>query len=164
MKSQIWKIILALLPLILLVGVSLYLSGLFGNSIPDFTGERLDGRTFTKKNLRADVPVVIFYIDINCDDCNKLVKGVIENTDKFKNTHVLFLSPQGKPGLKAFNAKFELGQFNFITLLQDRFMNFDIIVKAKAFPTVLIYNKNHRLLKRYDQPPKIEEIIAVLES
>ena len=139
-----------MLPIILVGVATLYLSGIFGNSIPSFTGERLDGRTYTKENLRPDLPVVFCYIDVMCEECKELVRQIIAHEESFKSTQVIIISPQESIMIGGFQNNFELKKYPFITILNDRFKNFDTVIKAQRFPTALVYGKSHNLLRRYD--------------
>lgn len=150
------------MPLVLLIAGALYFSGLFGSEIPDLNLERIDGRTFTKENLQENVPLVLLYVDVTCNDCNGMMKAILDREADFKNTQILVVSPQSLTAMRSFYNVHELRKYPFITPLIDRIRDFDKRIKAQTFPTTIVYNRNGRIVKRFDGAAPIEEIVKAL--
>ena len=127
----------------------------------------MDGRTFTKDNIRPEIPVIICYIDVTCEECQELISQITSHEEDFKKTQVLVISPQGSILIGGFQNNFNLKKFPFITVLNDRFRNFETIIKAQRFPTAMVFNSGHRLLRRYDnlqtKPLVIEAVLEMIE-
>ncbi len=133
--------------------------------IPYFTFYTLDHHSFVKDNLDTERTKFILYFNSECDHCQKqarwLKKGMKENPKAFKDLEMIFISFEEMSMIASFRDKYQFTQSN-ITFLQDSRLTFADKFGVGSFPSLLIYSKDNKLIKKFEGETKIEEIFPFI--
>ncbi|MEJ7691533.1 redoxin domain-containing protein [Daejeonella sp.] len=134
--------------------------------IPDFTFIRLNGQSFSRKNLAKNKKVVIVFFDVTCDHCQNELRAVSQKIDSFKNAEFYLVSMDNAASIQTFMKKFAPnmnGRTN-VTLLRDSNRQFIVRFRPVQFPATYVYDSSLRLIKYFGQNSKVADIISVVNK
>ena len=103
--------------------------------------------------------ILIIYFHPVCEHCQYEAKQISKHQDKFKGTYILMVSPAQLDDIKQFQTDYQLGEITNLKMLWDKDRKFEAYFGTSTFPTVLIYNSNNELQKKYKGEVKIDAII-----
>ncbi len=129
--------------------------------LPVLSFYTLNQTDFTYKNSK-DKSTLIIYFHPDCEHCQYEVKQLFLNKEQFHKTQILLISPASLTAIKQFNTDYQLDKIEPLKLLWDKDGKFDTYFGISTFPTVLIYDSNNKLRKRYKGEVKIEAILKHL--
>ena len=135
-------------------------------NIPYFTFYTLDQQRFTKDSFDTERTKLILYFNSECDHCQKqgrwLKKGIKENPNAFKNLELIFISFEEMSMIKDYRDQHQFNQDN-IVFLQDARLTFADKFGVASFPSILIYSKEGKLIKKFEGETKIEMILPFIK-
>mgnify|MGYP002639971075 CR=1 FL=1 len=135
--------------------------------IPYFTFYTLDQQRFVKDSFDTERIKFIMYFNSECDHCQKqarwLRKGLQENLTSFKDLEMIFISFEEMSMIKEYRDKYQFTQSN-ITFLQDSRLTFADKFGVGSFPSILIYTKEGKLIKKFEGETKIEEVLPFISN
>ena len=135
--------------------------------IPYFTFYTLDQQRFTKDSFDAERTKFIMYFNSECDHCQKqarwLNKGMRENSNVFNELEMVFISFEEMSMIKAYRDKYQFIQSN-ITFLQDSRLTFADKFGVGSFPSILIYSKEGKLIKKFEGEAKVEDVLPFINK
>ncbi|MDC9721897.1 MAG: redoxin domain-containing protein [Urechidicola sp.] len=135
--------------------------------IPYFTFYTLDQQRFVKDSFDSERVKFIMYFNSECDHCQKqarwLRKGLQENSTSFKDLEMIFISFEEMSMIKEYRDKYQFTQSN-ITFLQDSRLTFADKFGVGSFPSILIYSKEGKLIKKFEGETKIEEVLPFISN
>ncbi|KAB1159654.1 TlpA family protein disulfide reductase [Tenacibaculum aiptasiae] len=168
-----WKIKLALI--LLISSILFFLSYKISNkinykkqiventkTIPTFTFENMVGDNYTDKDLLLK-PVVFVYFNSDCDYCHSEATKIKERLNEFKNCQLIFISIEAKEKIKLFEDKYGFNVYKNIVFLEDRKGEFSKLFDVHSIPYIVVYDKNHKLLKKFKGITRIDDILKYLE-
>ncbi len=133
--------------------------------IPYFTFYTLDQQRFTKDSFDSERVKLILYFNSECDHCQKqarwLKKGIQENQAAFKKLEIIFISFEEMSMIKGYRDKYQFTQNN-ITFLQDSRLTFADKFGVGSFPSILIYTKEGKLIKKFEGETKVEDFLPFI--
>jgi len=133
--------------------------------IPYFTFYKLDYHRFIKNDFDTKRTKFILYFNSECDHCQKqakwLKKGMLKNPAPFRNLEMVFVSFEEMKMIEAFRDKYQFTQNN-ITFLQDSRLTFTDKFGVSTFPSILIYSKEGKLIKKFEGETKVEDFLPFL--
>ncbi|MFK5879154.1 MAG: thioredoxin-like domain-containing protein [Flavobacteriaceae bacterium] len=133
--------------------------------IPYFTFYTLDQQRFTKDSFDTERTKFILYFNSECDHCQKqarwLKKGIQENQTAFKQLEMIFISFEEMSMIKGYRDKYQFTQNN-ITFLQDSRLTFADKFGVGSFPSILIYSKEGKLIKKFEGETKVEDLLPFI--
>ena len=135
--------------------------------IPYFTFYTLDQQRFTKDSFDSERMKFIMYFNSECDHCQKqarwLRKGLQENSTSFKDLEMIFISFEEMSMIKEYRDKYQFTQDN-ITFLQDSRLTFADKFGVGSFPSILIYTKEGKLIKKFEGETKVEDVFPFIRN
>lgn len=132
--------------------------------IPDFTLYTMNGQVFTPKQLKNDSKILFLFFDATCPHCQYETQLISSHYKEFKNTAFYLVSMDKKPQIQQFVHTYgqALEGKNNVTLLADANRQFLEKFTPAQFPALYIYNKERKLLKYWDTPIGIDQIMNVI--
>ena len=121
-----------------------------GDNFPVTTLLSLQQTQFSTR-LLADSPVfkLIVLFDPDCDHCDFEMDEIIRNSDKFRNTSILFISHKPVRELQQIKAKIENPDFPNIKAFSLPYGDLIKLFDCKVFPEIYLYGKNNKLIKSF---------------
>lgn len=102
---------------------------------------------------------LIIYFHPECEHCQYEAKQISKHQSEFKDSHILMISPAQLNDIKQFQTDYQLGEISNLKILWDKGRMFETYFGKATFPTILIYNSNNEMLKKYKGEAKIEAIL-----
>lgn len=133
-------------------------------TIPEFSYKTIEGKPFSKQDLKDDTPTVFLYFNSDCEHCQSEAEQIRDNIEKFANAQLVFISFEEPQKITAFATKYKLIGYDKITFLCDKQVSFAITFDVKSLPTVVIYDKNKKLVEKIKGEVKIENILKKITA
>lgn len=128
-------------------------------TIPSFSYSTIDGKLFSNKDLKENIPIVFLYFNSECEHCQSEAEQIRDNVEKFASVQLVFISFEEPKKIMAFAKKYKLDHYDAITFLCDSKISFATTFDVKSLPTVVIYDKNMKLIEKIKGQVKIENIL-----
>lgn len=130
-------------------------------TIPYFTFTTLDNHRFTQDNLDKIRPKLFLYFNSECEHCQKQGKWLSEKIDLFDNLELTFVSFEEMDAIKGYRDNYHFNRKN-ISFVQDTRLTFSDKFGVGNFPSILIYTKDGKLIKKFEGETKIKDILPFL--
>ena len=119
--------------------------------LPAFKFTTIDGKPFTRDNLKPNTATIFFYFDPGCDHCQNQSKLIFADIAKFKDVQFVFITMEEDVAkIKEFQAKYFPGVTNpTLTFTQDPMLNIDSYFGRCEVPTIMVYDKNRKFKKSF---------------
>ena len=131
-------------------------------TIPAFSYVRINGKVFSNKDLKENIPTVFLYFNSECEHCQSEAEQIRDNIEKFANAQLVFISLEKPKEITAFATKFNLIAYDNISFLFDSEGSFATTFDVKSLPTVVIYDKKMNLVAKIKGEIKVEVILKKL--
>ncbi|MEP6465802.1 MAG: thioredoxin domain-containing protein [Parafilimonas sp.] len=132
--------------------------------IPAFTVLQTDSVYTNDKKIPNDKPVVIIYFSPECGHCQITADEFSKRMADMKDIYFVWVSYYPLPEIKTFAKKFNLQQFNNIIIGRDENYTIPTYFRVKFTPFMAVYNKEHHLIKTYDQGTEADTLINSLKD
>ncbi|HEX5152898.1 MAG TPA: thioredoxin domain-containing protein [Parafilimonas sp.] len=132
--------------------------------IPEFTVLKTDSSYTNDKIIPKDKPVVIIYFSPSCGHCQLTADEYSKKMQDMKDIYFVWVSYYPLPEIKEFAKNFNLQQFNNITIGRDENYTIPSYYRVKFTPFMAIYNKEHHLIKTYQQGTDADTLIKLLKE
>ena len=124
-------------------------------TIPDFTFFKLDGSSFSTRQMPRGKASLFSFFDVTCTHCQTTMQTLSKHHTELRQLSVYLVSLDRKDAILKFLKKYGpqfLNKSN-VTILQD--LNYEFIPKFQPvkYPSVFLYNKNRRL-EAYEKDEK----------
>jgi thiol-disulfide isomerase/thioredoxin len=119
--------------------------------IPAFTVLKVDSTYTNDKAIPKDKPVVIIYFSPECGHCQITADEFSKKMKEMKDIYFVWVSYYPLPEVKEFARKFNLQQFTNIIIARDENYAIPSYYRVKFTPFMALYNKEHHLVKTWDQ-------------
>lgn len=133
-------------------------------TIPSFSYPTIEGKLFSNKDLKENTPTVFLYFNSECEHCQSEAEQISDNIEKFARIQLVFISFEEPKKIAAFAKKYKLDHYDAITFLCDKQVSFAITFDVKSLPTVVIYDKNKKLVEKIKGEVKIENILKKITA
>lgn len=129
------------------------------SSVPPIRLLDLDSTSVVLNKPVHSRSMVLVYFNPTCEHCQYEAEIIRDNIDQFNHTDIVMLSDESIPMIKKFAADHHLEDQPGV-----RFFKIDPNIVFSTFgkysvPTILIYDQNGHLAKRFDGETKIEAIL-----
>ena len=104
------------------------------------------------------------YYNSECEFCNEEAKMIQENSTKFSNMQLVFISNESPAAIMAFATKHKLNNYDTISFLSDRKMSFRTTFDVKSLPCMVLYNKDKQLIEKIRGQIKVEALLKKLNN
>ena len=128
-------------------------------TIPLFSYKSINGKVFSNTNLVENIPTIFLYFNSECEHCQSEAEQIRDNVEKFERMQLVFISFEEPKKIMAFATKYKLNHYGNINFLYDSKVSFPITFDVNSLPTVVIYDKNRKLLEKIKGEVKIENIL-----
>lgn len=116
----------------------------------------------TAADLPKNKPVILIYFAPDCPHCQKLIREMKPDMDKFKKFEVVMITFTDIRMVKTFENDYGLNKYpNFILGTEGYTYTVQRYYQLKHTPYVAIYGKNGKLLKAFENQPEVKDILAV---
>lgn len=135
-------------------------------NIPEFTFYKMNGQSFSKKDLTKSKRIVIVFFDATCEHCQHELKLMSDRFDEFKKAEFYLVSMDNVRGIQWFMDKYAprmKGRPN-VTLLTDVNRQFITRFTPVQYPALYVYGTNGHIIKYYGQNSKISDIIRTVNG
>ncbi|WP_158069935.1 redoxin domain-containing protein [Cnuella takakiae] len=131
-----------------------------GSDYPLFQLWRTNGQVLTARDLPAKKPVVLIYFAPDCHHCTDLLNGVFKEMNSFKKATLLLATFKPASELRVFEQNYKTASFpNIITGTEGNTFKLRYHFKMQQTPFVALYNAAGKLVKTYDNQPKVQDIL-----
>lgn len=133
--------------------------------IPAFTVLQTDSVYTNDKKIPNNKPVVIVYFSPTCGHCQLTAQRFGDSMREMKNIFFVWVTySHTLDEIKDFAQKFNLQQFNNIIIGQLNTYDLPSYYRIKFTPFMAVYNKDHHLIKTFDQGTEPNTIIDLLKK
>lgn len=119
------------------------------------SGERLMANSLSGKTI------LIFYIP-DCDHCQREAEAIRSQFDVFKNYALYFITASGTEEIKRFAETYRLNGLPNVFFARTEVADVIREMGPIGTPSLYIYSREKRLIKKFDGETKVAEIAAVL--
>lgn len=99
----------------------------------------------------------------DCEHCQYEAKSINERKRDFAVTNIVMFTEANDSLVKSFSKQYGLDSLKNVQVISDTTQKMDKVFEVKQIPTILIYNKNNELVKRYNGETKIDAIIKYIQ-
>lgn len=131
-------------------------------TMPAFSFKTLKNKSFTNIHLKNNTPTVFIYFNSECGFCQYEVAEIKKNIESLRDIQFLFVSEEKPELIEKFLLKNKLEGCNNITFLYDREFGFTTVFDTMTIPTIVIYDKNKKLVKKVKGQVKANKLINLL--
>jgi len=132
--------------------------------IPEFTVLKTDSSYTSDKIIPKDKPVVIIYFSPSCGHCQLTADEFSKKMQDMRDIYFVWVSYYPLPEIKEFSKNFNLQQFNNLTIGRDENYTIPSYYRVKFTPFMAIYNKEHHLIKTYQQGTDVDTLMKLLKE
>lgn len=133
------------------------------NTIPPFKLMTApDSSAFTLENLKKKKPVIFIVFSPDCEHCKHFTKEMLEKYALLKKAQVVMSSMLPYELIRKFYETDRIADYERIKMGQDPTNFLGTFFNVRSFPTVVVYNKKGKFVKRFDGAITIEKIAAEL--
>lgn len=119
--------------------------------IPDFTVYNAkDSSTFSRKDLKKNVPTVFFIFSPDCEHCQHETEDLTKNINRFKKAQVVMITWLPWTDMVAFYKKYNIAKYPTITMARDTKFFFPPFFKVRNLPSVYVYDKHGKFKKSFE--------------
>ncbi|PHR69700.1 MAG: hypothetical protein COA67_09865 [Lutibacter sp.] len=129
--------------------------------IPYFTFTTLDNHRFGKDDFDKTRTKMILYFNSECEHCEKQGKWLSESIDSFNHLELTFVSFEEMDAIKSYRDKYNFNRDN-ITFLQDTRLTFSDKFGVGNFPSILLYTKKGKLIKKFEGETRVKDILPFI--
>jgi len=124
--------------------------------LPDFTFLAEAGKTFSRADLPAKKPVLIIFVDVDCDHCQKAVRHMNDSVALFSRIPLYMVSIADESHVQAFARRY--GPRLKARWLRDPDARNMVRFKPVRYPAMYLYSPEKRLL---DYEDNVEAIFRI---
>jgi thiol-disulfide isomerase/thioredoxin len=133
-------------------------------NLPSFNLQTIDSTSFSNKDLMSDKATVVLFFNSECDFCKHEAQSIYDELKQFHNTQFLFISSEETKAIANFAATYQLNNQPNITFLYDHNNLFSTELDIQLIPTVLVYNAQHKLLKKHTGQLNANGILKIINK
>lgn len=133
-------------------------------TIPFFNYENVNGKSFTREDLKLGAPTLFIYFNTECEFCIEETIMIYENIAKFANCQLVFISFEKKEIIKDFAKINKLDTYDNVHFLCDNQVTFATTFDVKSLPCLVLYDKNNNLIEKIKGQTKAETLIKKLNK
>ena len=115
-------------------------------TMPAFSYENVKGSFFSNENIIANKATLFVYYNSECEFCNEEAKMIQENTTKFSNIQLVFISNESPAAIMAFATKHKLNNYDNISFLSDNKMSFRTTFDVNSLPCMVLYDTANKFI------------------
>ncbi|MCZ4223864.1 TlpA family protein disulfide reductase [Pedobacter rhodius] len=135
-----------------------FFEDLVGQDLPDFKGETLAGKPFSKQNLKNQIVLVNFWFE-ECPPCIKEIPELNKFVDRYKNEQIRFIAITYDEPKKAEKFSKKIGyKYEVIFLSRDEIRKLNI---NHGYPSNILVGHDGKIIKAISSVSFSDELPAV---
>lgn len=131
--------------------------------IPEFSTKTIDGVAFTNKNIKPNTLSIFIYYNSECEHCQNQALQIQKNIEKFGDCQLVFISSEILSKIIEFRSKNIFNGVENIYFLQDINNSFANTLGVNHIPTIILYDKDHKIIEKVQGELRIEAILKKLK-
>lgn len=131
-------------------------------TLPYFSFHDATGKVIDNNALQKSTPSVFIAFHPDCEHCQYEAKSINERHTDLTHVNIVMFSVANDSITKAFSKQYGLDSLKNVHVLSDTTKAMEKLFDVKGIPTIVIYNAQNQLIKRYNGETKIEAILKVL--
>jgi peroxiredoxin len=132
--------------------------------IPAFSLPDLDGNLITEKSLTKNTAALFLFFNPECDLCHSELKEISAHSDDLNKCQMVFFAIQPTDSIKSLLKNIAFNRTPNMFFLVDEKDVLCQTMEIQGPPTAIIYDRNGKLIKRFNGPVKIETLIKYLSE
>lgn len=134
--------------------------------LPQFTFFKLDGKSFTNKDLKTDKDNLLILFDCTCEHCQRELKLLNANYAQFKNTNIYLITLDEAYIIPQFFQTYAKGLNTKpnVTVLQDKNHLFILTFLPSVYPAMYLYSKANKLITYHSGDGSIKKILPAVKK
>jgi thioredoxin-related protein len=135
-------------------------------TIPDFNFFKLNGVSFTNRDLEQDRQLFFVFFDPGCDHCQHAMKDINQHYKEFNKTAVYLISVDIKERINSFLNTYgkDLQNKKNVTVLQDLKNEFILKFKPRKYPSMFLYSKEKKLILYDDNEKNLAAFLQKIKA
>lgn len=138
--------------------------------IPHYKILKVDSTYVTQDAIDRHKPVMIIYFGPDCPHCQRLMAEMKENMSAFKDIQIVMITFTRTEFpylnmIKDFSKTYDLPKYKNITMGTE-YPDYKVqrYYQVTGTPFVAIYDRNGKMVKYFDKPPKIADVVAAVKK
>lgn len=132
--------------------------------IPPLKFLRIDGAPMTGEEILADAPVMIKYLNPDCDICHEEISKLLGAYDAFKGMTTLLVVAGDEADIEGFSREYSLEQYPGLLVVREGERSFADHFGESVFPTTLIYGPDHSLIDKIEGQVNLSYITKLISN
>jgi thiol-disulfide isomerase/thioredoxin len=128
-------------------------------NLPTFSFRSVKGILVDNHLLQTNTSSVVIAFHPECEHCQYEAKSINEKQKDLANTNIVLFTSANDSLTNAFSKTYGLDSLKNVHVLSDSANTLRQLFAIKTMPTVIIYNAQNQLIKRYNGETKIEAIL-----
>lgn len=134
-------------------------------SLPAFTLQKLSQGNFTKANLPAGKPVLIFIFSPTCAHCAMETKEIIENMPKLNKLSIVYASISAdKQKIAEFILETGIDGYQNIYLGMDTNLKLTAFFRPTVTPFAAVYNSKNQLVQVFKEGYVMPKLLNTVKA
>ncbi|HWA32590.1 MAG TPA: redoxin domain-containing protein [Cyclobacteriaceae bacterium] len=125
-------------------------------TLPKISVVTAEGDSVNLSTLNGPLMLILFTPD--CDHCQREAKDISNHFKIFEDYTLYFVAAQTSDVLKEFAIKYNLTDKSNVVFAQGPIVPVMKLLRPTSMPTILIYNADGELVKRFDGETRVEDI------
>jgi thioredoxin-related protein len=131
---------------------------------PKFSLLKMDSSSYlTDKDLKMNTNTVFINFSPTCDHCERTIKSILENIEKFRDTQFVLSSFEDFSAIRKFYLENMLNSYANIFIGQERNHELTSQVQYTSFPCAVFYDKKNRWIGKLEGERKAREYLKLLK-
>jgi FKBP-type peptidyl-prolyl cis-trans isomerase FkpA len=137
-----------------------------GAAMPAFALTNVTNDVIIQKEDLTQTKNIFILFNTGCDHCQQQVEGVGKQFQAFTGCNIYLVSQESKEAIDAFMQQYGKGLLDKknVTVTQDTDRRFMATFQAVTYPSVYIYNAQHRLVRYFAGQTATPDIIHVVRG
>ncbi len=116
--------------------------------IAPFSIAMLNGKTYTYKELKKNIPTILIYFSPTCEHCQAFTKELLKYDKDLNNKQIVMITYQPVKEMKPFDSTFHISSKHYIKMGTEGYtFTVQKYYGVQRFPFVAMYNKEMKLVK-----------------
>lgn len=152
--------------LVLLLAITCQVKAQQPTLLPQFTFFKLDGKSFSNKDLKQGKQNLFILFDCTCEHCQREMKALNANFAQFKKVNIYLITLDEAYIIPQFFNTYAKGLNTKpnVTVMQDKNQMFIPAFLPKMYPAMYLYSPTNKLLVYNSGDGGIKKMIKVINK
>jgi len=144
---------------------SAFAQGAPPKDLPNFKFYDLQGKAFTRANLKAGLTTFVFFFSPDCEHCQQEAQWIAAEFPQFKGSQLIFVTwEDDAASILEFKKKYlEKAGAPPIHFVQDSDYNIDNFFGESQAPCVYVYDHNNKFVKAFREETAAKNLYNLIK-